>query len=218
MTRSRSLTMYDLSPAASFLVQSVIITLPGLLAPGPLMAITIEKGTGSPHAGAFVTFGHAIVEIPFVILLFMGLGRISGLNTVRVILSFAGGVYLLYMAWKTFLSRNMAIPREVRITGTAFMSGIFMTLANPFFIFWWATIGSALISRSLELGVVVSFMFYSLHIITNFCWFYFISFMSFKGHKLFGTGYRFFVSIISGSILLIFGGYFLLTAYKIYFH
>lgn len=209
--------MYNLSPEVSFLIQSVIITIPGLLTPGPVMAITIEKGTGSPHAGAFVTLGHAIVELPLVILLFLGLGKSAGSPHVRIVLSLIGGFYLMLMAWKTFRSRNMPVPHTANITGSASLAGFFMTLVNPFFIFWWATIGSALILRSIELGNVVSILFYSLHICTNFCWFYFISFMSYKGYTLFGTGYRFVVSIISGSILLIFGVYFLITAYKIYF-
>ncbi|HPS57800.1 MAG TPA: LysE family transporter [Spirochaetota bacterium] len=207
--------MNDFNASSAFIVQSLIVTIPGLLTPGPVMAITIEKGTGSPHAGAFITMGHAVVEIPLVILLFMGLGRFSTLPLVRFTLALTGGFYLLYMAWKTFSSRNTSMPRTGMATGSAFTAGILMTLANPFFMFWWATIGSALIVRSLELGIVVSVLFYSLHITTNFIWLYFISYMSNKGHAFFGARYRYIVSILSGAILLFFGGYFLLTAFKI---
>jgi hypothetical protein len=77
--------MSDISPVISFLIQSVVITLPGLFTPGPVTAITVERGTVSPHAGAFVTMGHGVVELPFVIFLFAGLGRFTGYSSVRVL-------------------------------------------------------------------------------------------------------------------------------------
>lgn len=207
--------MTDTSLAISFLVQSVIITIPGLLTPGPLTAVTVEHGTRSPHAGAFVTMGHGIVELPLVILLFLGIGRFTREPHIRFILALAGGIFLLYMSWKTFLSRNRTSAPASRVSKASFTAGILMTLANPFFVLWWATIGSALILRSAELGITVSILFYVLHFSSNFIWFYFISYMSYTGHSVFGSRYRYAVSVVCGVILLVFGCYFLVTAVKI---
>lgn len=207
--------MNDFAPAAVFLIQSVVITIPGLLTPGPVMAVTIERGSLSPHSGAFITLGHGIVEIPVVLLIFTGPGRYADNPRVRFSLALAGGIFLLYMAWKTFKSRKKKSASRSESRNSAFTAGIIMTLANPFFILWWATVGSALIIRSADFGITVSILFYVLHFVSNFIWLYFISFMSYKGHSIMGDVYRSAVSLICGGILLFFGGYFLLTAIRI---
>lgn len=207
--------MPDISPVITFLFQSVLITLPGLFTPGPVTAITVERGTVSPHAGAFVTMGHGAVELPFVILLFTGLGRFTGYSSVRVVLALAGGAFLLYMAWKTFRSRNILPVKSAKAFRSSFTAGMFMTIANPFLLLWWGTVGSTLIFRAIELGAAASVLFYVFHISANFIWFYFLSFLSFKGYMIMGRGYRFTVSIICGGILSGFGVYFIITAFKI---
>ncbi|HPR74345.1 MAG TPA: LysE family transporter [Spirochaetota bacterium] len=207
--------MSDISPVISFLFQSVLITLPGLFTPGPVTAITVERGTVSPHAGAFVTMGHGVVELPFVILLFTGLGRFTGYSSVRVVLALAGGAFLLYMAWKTFRSRNALPVKSAGAFRSSFSAGMFMTIANPFLLLWWGTVGSTLIFRAIEFGAAASVLFYVFHISANFIWFYILSFLSFKGYMIMGRVYRFAVSIICGGILSGFGVYFIITAFKI---
>ncbi len=207
--------MNEFMPAASFLLQSVLITIPGFLTPGPVMAITIERGTRSPHAGVFVMLGHGAVELPLVILLFMGLGRFAREPHIRFVLALAGGIFLFYMAWKTFRARKTDSPSPAGVSSSSFIAGAVMTLANPFLLLWWSTIGSVLILRSIELGFVVSILFYALHFITNLIWLYFISYMSFIGRSVLGRGYILVISIVCGGILLVFSGYFIFSAYKI---
>ncbi len=199
----------------SFLLQSVLITIPGLLTPGPVMAITIERGTRSPHAGAFVTAGHFIVELPFVVLLYFGLGRFAKEPAVRFILGFTGGIFLIYLAWKTFRNRRMVSAPGSKIASSAFTAGMVMTLANPFLLLWWGTVGSSLLIRSMEFGPMVTILFYVLHISMNFIWLYLLSFLSYKGYTILGSGYRFAVAIICGVLLSGFGIYFVVTAFRI---
>lgn len=209
-------TMHFMSLEITFLIQSVLITIPGLLTPGPVMAVTIEKGTESPYAGALVTLGHGVVEVPLVILLFFGYGKFTGIPVLRFLLALSGGIFLIYMALKTFKSGRIETSSTGKTAGSAFMAGVIMTIANPFFIIWWATIGSALIVRSTELGPPVSVMFYILHFTSNFIWLLFLSYLSYKGFSLLGRRYKTVVSVICGGILLFFGGYFLLTAIKFF--
>lgn len=174
----------------------------------------MKKGAASPHAGAYVTLGHGVVEIPLVILLFMGFGKFTGIPGLYITLAIAGGIFLFYMAWKTFKSSSMENFSAVKVTGSAFMAGIIMTIANPFFIIWWATVGSALIVHSTEFGIGVSIMFYFLHFFSNLVWLMLISYLSYKGYSLLGNRYRVIVSVACGGILLFFGGFFLLTVFK----
>lgn len=207
--------MSDIPESVLFLIQSVLITIPGLITPGPVMAVTFERGTSSPHAGAFVTLGHGAVELPLVVLLFSGIGRFTGISSLRIILALAGGGFLIYMAWRTFRGMKSGPAAGGKVFSSSFAAGMIMTLANPFLILWWGTVGSTLIMRSIELGIMVSVLFYSLHFIVNFIWLYLISYLSYAGHRVFGTRYREIVSAVSVVILVSFGIYFIVTALKI---
>jgi len=207
--------MNYMNPEVSFLIQSVMLTIPGLITPGPVTAVAVERGSISPHAGAFITLGHAVIELPLVLLLFFGLARFTKEPLVRFILAFAGGAFLFYLGWKAFRTRNIQSGKTSGIFSSSFTAGMFMTLANPFLLLWWGTIGGTLILRSMELGTLVGIMFYVLHISVNFIWLYLLSFLSYKGYTLLGRGYRFAVAIVCGVILSGFGGYFIITAFKI---
>ena len=47
-----------------FLASVFLISLSGVLMPGPLFAVTIQKAAKSKTAGALIAVGHGIVEFP----------------------------------------------------------------------------------------------------------------------------------------------------------
>ena len=53
-----------------FLASVVLISLSGVLMPGPLFAVTIEKASKRKTAGALIAVGHGIVEFPLMIVIF----------------------------------------------------------------------------------------------------------------------------------------------------
>jgi len=52
---------------SAFLLEAVLISLSGVMAPGPVTAVAVSKGTKSPHVGALIALGHSIN--PFILLL-----------------------------------------------------------------------------------------------------------------------------------------------------
>ena len=55
-----------------FLFEAVLISLSGVMAPGPMTAFAVGKGSESPHAGALIAIGHGIVEVSLMISVFYG--------------------------------------------------------------------------------------------------------------------------------------------------
>ena len=49
---------------AVFLFKAFVISLSGVLAPGPMTAAAVGHGVRSRHAGALMAVGHAVVEFP----------------------------------------------------------------------------------------------------------------------------------------------------------
>ncbi len=67
----------------SFLLSAVAISLSGVMAPGPITAATLAAGARSRHAGAMIALGHAVVEMPLILLLVVGVGSFLESSAVR---------------------------------------------------------------------------------------------------------------------------------------
>ena len=67
-----------------FLVQAVLISLTGVMAPGPITAVTIAKGSESKHAGAWIAIGHGVVEFPLMVLIFYGFAQWLKLSLIHI--------------------------------------------------------------------------------------------------------------------------------------
>lgn len=80
-----------------FLIQAFIISLTGVMAPGPVTAVTVGAGTRSPHAGALVAIGHGIIEFPLMVLIYFGLGHVLSMGYVKAAVFTLGGLFLLFM-------------------------------------------------------------------------------------------------------------------------
>jgi len=90
----------------AFLFESVLISLSGVMAPGPMTTIVVGKGNESPHAGALVAIGHGIIEFPLMFSLLYGAGHLFDLPYVRSAIAFLGGLLLLMMSLEMFRSTD----------------------------------------------------------------------------------------------------------------
>jgi threonine/homoserine/homoserine lactone efflux protein len=94
------------------------------------------------------------------------------------------------------------------------VAGILLSLGNPYFLIWWATVGAALILRSVRFGILGFVTFALAHWLCDFLWSYFLSALSFKGGRFFGQKFQKIVFATSGIFLLFFSGKFILGAVK----
>jgi len=60
-----------------FLSSVVLVSLSGVMAPGPVFAVTVARGYESRKAGILIALGHGLVEVPLIFLLFFGLSEFS---------------------------------------------------------------------------------------------------------------------------------------------
>lgn len=202
---------------SAFLLEAVLISLSGVMAPGPITAVTLSKGTKSPHAGAIIALGHGIVEIPLMILILYGFGEILKILYIKAIIGLLGGLFLLKMGLNLLQGIKQAKINSSNDPHSPLMAGIVLSLANPYFLIWWATIGSILIFRSITFGLLGFVIFMILHWFCDFFWFYFLSALSFKGGQFFGKRLQQVLFAICGVFLLFFSSKFIYDAVKIFF-
>jgi len=198
----------------SFMLQTLLVSLTGVMAPGPITALTVAKGSESPHAGAAVAAGHGIVEIPLMAAIFYGFGRLLALRYVKASIALAGGLFLIVMAVGMIRSIRHAEPGPGRYTRSSLVTGIILSAGNPYFLIWWATIGSAMILQSVAFGKTGLFAFTALHLACDFLWLYFLSYLSFRGGQFFGKIFQKVVFAGCGAFLVFLSVKFIIDGVK----
>jgi threonine/homoserine/homoserine lactone efflux protein len=199
---------------AAFLLETVLISLSGVMMPGPITAVTIGKGSESPHAGAKIAVGHAVVEFPLIAAFYYGLGRLLDIMYVRAGIGLVGGLFLLFMSFSMFLGIREAEFKSGKYASAPVTAGILLSLGNPYFLVWWATIGSSLIMRSIGFGFTGIVLFALVHWVCDLVWDYILSTLSFKGGKLMGKIFQKIVFSLCGASLLFFGSKFIYDGIK----
>jgi threonine/homoserine/homoserine lactone efflux protein len=188
----------------------IVTSLSGVMMPGPMFAVTIAKSMKSPWAGVLVALGHAVIEVPLILLVYFGLANFFHNDILKLILSVLGGGMIVWMGYDMFRARQK-LAREGKDTRyNAFIAGIAMSGLNAFFIVWWLTVGSLLIMQFVDaVGVWGIPLFILVHWLCDLIWLTFVSFTIFKTHKFWGEKVQEWVFIILSLALLYFGGQFI---------
>lgn len=191
---------------AGFLIQAVLISLSGVMAPGPLTVVVVGKGARSPSAGALIALGHGVVEFPVMALIVVGLAPILKHDAVATALGLAGGAVLLWMGiglLRTVRAPALEATRERQ--ASPLLAGMLMSAGNPYFVVWWATVGATLVFRAWEFGLWQLVLFAVIHWSLDLIWYYVLSSASYRGTRLLGPRFLSAVSLVAGLVLLFFG-------------
>ncbi len=199
-----------------FLFQTVIISLTGVMAPGPITAATIGTGARSPLAGLAVAVGHGIVEFPLMVLIYYGLGDILEHGTIRAGVFVLGGLFLLFLGTDLLRSIRGEAAAESAHTGSPLAAGIVLSLGNAYFLVWWATVGASLIARAVTFGLVGVLLFALAHWSCDAIWLTALSVASHRGSRVFGNRFRTGISAMCGIFLVVFGIMFLRDAFLLF--
>ncbi len=199
-----------------FLSQVFIISLSGVMAPGPVTAAAIAMGTRSRFAGALIAVGHGIIEFPLMILIVLGMDKILKSTGTQIVIGLAGGLFLLIMAIQMLNSLRHTEDQPAKATkGEPVVAGIILSGSNPYFLLWWATVGLALATTARSFGVWAFVLFAVLHWLCDLAWLCALSWASFKGSVLLGPIVQRIVLVICSVALLAFGIFFVYRATRL---
>jgi threonine/homoserine/homoserine lactone efflux protein len=193
------------------LLSVVAISFSGVMMPGPMFAVTLAKSYRSPWAGVWIALGHAVIEVPLILLIYFGFARFFEDNIVQLVLSILGGGMIIWLGVSMFRARSKVVREGKDLPYGAFAAGILTSGLNPFFLLWWATIGSMLISRITEFGAGGLAAFIIVHWLCDLVWLSFVSVLIYKSHSLWGQKFQEWVFIASSLILAGFGAWFVVS-------
>jgi threonine/homoserine/homoserine lactone efflux protein len=198
-------------------ITSLFVAFSGAVMPGPLLTVTIsESAKRGAVAGPMLILGHGILELLLLAALFLGLGPVLEHELFFLITAFVGGVIMFWMAWGMFRSLptlTVNSPGEnVRVKASLPLTGALMSLANPYWIIWWATIGMGYVIYAKQFGAWGIAFFFTGHILGDLIWYWAISFAVSKGKTLFTDKvYRILIGVC-GAFLVMFAVYLIVSA------
>ena len=200
--------------AWGLLFTSFVIGLSGAVMPGPVLASTVSHAARQGvKAGPLVVLGHAILEAGLLIALVLGLGPLLTRAGVAGFIGGAGALILVWLAWGMFRSLpslTLAVEAGAMRASGPVRDGFLLSLANPYWSLWWATVGLSLTTMALEtpLGWWGLGVFYVGHISSDLAWFWFVALVVAKGRRFINdTAYRWLVGCCAG-FLVFFAVYF----------
>ena len=193
------------------LLSIVVISFSGVMMPGPMFAVTMAKSYKSPWAGTQISLGHAVIEVPLILLIYFGLTQFFHSDVVQFVLSLLGSGMVLWLGISMFRARAEVIQKGKDLPYTGFTAGILTSGFNPFFLLWWATIGSMLIVRILDFGTTGLIAFIIVHWLCDLVWLSLVSILVNRTHSLWGQKLQEWLFIACSLLLVGFGIWFLIS-------
>ncbi|WP_306548357.1 LysE family transporter [Desulfobulbus sp.] len=196
----------------SIFASSFMIAFSGAMAPGPLMTVTISESTRrGAIAGPLMILGHGLLELLLAAALLSGFAAVLDRDDVFVAIALLGGTTLLWMGCSMLRGLSTLQPpgaAEARTGKNLVLAGIALSVCNPYWLIWWASIGLGYILHSARFGLLGVAAFFIGHILADLLWYSLLSFGVAKGRRLFSPVlYR---RLIGGCavFLLCFSGWF----------
>lgn len=195
-----------------FLASVLLISLTGVLMPGPLFAVTLEKGSKSKISGALIAVGHGIVEFPLMFLIFFVLSQFEIPSLVQVAVGLIGGALMVFIGVQTFRNRHKQETASVNVKRESVLAGIYTTAANAGFILWWLTIGTTLILNAQLFGLLGFSIFAGVHWLCDFSWYTVAALLIFKSQRFWTQRTKIGITLFCAAVFIGFGAYFMGSA------
>ncbi|MCX8111302.1 MAG: LysE family translocator [Syntrophorhabdaceae bacterium] len=196
-----------------------ILGLTGAMAPGPLLTVTIGESTRRGGiTGPLIVLGHGILEMTLVFLIVLGAGRFLHNNILFAIISLVGGLVLIYMGYLTIKGLgSYKIGQTVEHGKSGLhpvLSGILISLSNPYWFIWWITIGMGYVMFARQLGLKGIIAFFVGHILSDLVWYSFVSYGIQFGGRFFNLKIIKTTLFICSIFLVFFGVFFIYKGIK----
>ncbi len=222
-----SLTVF--SSLSSLFLFSFLVALTGAMAPGPLLTYTIIKtarqNTNGWLTGFWVISGHAVIEMAIVLFLLTGFSYIFQHAVVVRIIGILGGLVLV--CFGAFLIRDLKNEKirydffdqdlnddtdnqnSGEVIGKTIVGGALISMANPYWWVWWATIGSAfMIQYQVDFKNYNNVIaFFTGHIAGDLFWYLIVSILIFFGIKHINQRTYYGLLAVCGVFMIGFGFY-----------
>ena len=207
----------NVTAAVALGASAFMVGLSGAMSPGPYLTLTITRTLrNGPVSALLMLVGHALLEAALLIGFAFGLQEFLKAPTVASGMALLGGIVLLWMgfdllrgAWRGDIAADLHESGQ-KPTGNPVIHGALISISNPYWTLWWATIGIKLAADGLAIGAVGVVAFFIGHQLADIVWYSFVVIAVSRGRgRLSDRLYR---TVIAGLalFLLVLGASFIL--------
>ena len=186
----------------------ILVSVSGVMSPGPLFTTNVLYGIKDGlRAGIKMAGGHTVVELPLILLLGAGVISLESFPQFRIAVSFLGALGLFAFAALQIRSAIRLGPERTERAGHGpFLAGVMLTALNPFFIVWWLTIGTKIISDAVGMWSLAGLgIMFGFHIWMDYAWMGTVGLLSKRGSKFMSARIHRIVMISLSAALVYFG-------------
>jgi len=147
------------------------------------------------------------------VLIILGMDAALKSTTTKIVIGFAGGAFLLFMAVQMLRSLRKAEDKEAKVTmSRPILAGIILSGGSPLFLIWWASVGLNLAITAVAFGIWAFALFAIVHWLCDLIWFSVLSWASFKGSVLLGPRRQKTILLVCSLTMFAFGLLFIYNA------
>ena len=131
------------------------------LAPGPLLALLLAQTLRhGPREGCKIALTPLVTDAPIIVVALVLAAKLAELRPLLGIVSIAGGVFVLYLAWDSFrpVHPGAEAPAE---RPRSWFKGILTNLLSPHPWLFWLTVGAATLAKAMAQSWLVAVAFLS---------------------------------------------------------
>ena len=157
-----------------------LLAFTGAVTPGPMLALVVGQVLAQGFAAVlFILLGHALLEAVFIAGFALGLMRFLNRRRTRGALSLIGGLALAAMGLDIILHAG-----DMTLAGGAgqalawpmlVLAGVGVSLSNPYFTGWWATVGAGQVAAFRLRGLSGYASFWLGHEMGDIVWYVFVA-------------------------------------------
>jgi len=210
----------ELTAALALGAQAFVVGLSGAMSPGSFLTVTIARTMQrGPFSASLLLVGHALLEALLLIGFAFGLQQLLRAPAVMTVLSLAGGAVLLWLglalmlgAVKGTIADDLEVAEERAMSPShlgAVTQGALVSLSNPWWTLWWATIGVKLAADGIAIGPVGVLAFFIGHQLADVSWYAFVIWVAYKGRTLITPGVYCGIMGVLGGLLIYMGARFI---------
>lgn len=131
------------------LASGALLGLSAGLSPGPLLALVLAQTLRhGPREGCKIALSPLVTDAPIIALTLWFATRLAELRPWLAIVSFAGGAFVLYLAWDSFRPAR-ARSNDPAEPPRSWFKGILTNLLSPHPWLFWLTVGAAILAKAM---------------------------------------------------------------------
>ncbi len=171
----------------------------GAVVPGSLLAVVVRESVRVGWAaGPVMMIGHGLLELVAIVLLITGIIRFARSAGARGLIGLTGGIILIYLGYETALIPAGAASEALQgstqdvQSGAGWLGlvwlGALMSMVNPYWWVWWATIGAAHSAWAVQRGRLGGGAYFTGHVLSDVLWYTAVSVALGAGRALLSAG------------------------------